>query len=53
MDINRATETAYKNGYKQGIKDYHEKVKQALIDKSFYPVIVKNVLEQIKEEMVK
>lgn len=34
------------------INEYHEKVKQTLINNGFYPAIVKNVLEDVKKEMV-
>lgn len=34
------------------IKEYNEKVKQNLIKRGFYPVIVKNALKEVEKEMV-
>ena len=52
MHIHDMTEEAYKNGYKDGAKKFYEKVKQTLIDKGFFPAIVKSVMEDVKKEMV-
>lgn len=35
----------------EAINEYREKVKQALIDKGIFPVIVKNVMSKVAEEM--
>ena len=35
----------------EAINEYREKVKQALIDKGIFPVIVKTVMEKVAEEM--
>ena len=42
--INRIKAEAY--------KEFAEKVKQKLLDKGFYPVIVKSVLDEAEKEMV-
>lgn len=52
MHIHDMTEEAYKNGYKDGVKKFYENVKQVLIERGFYPAIVKSVLEEVKKEMV-
>lgn len=52
MHIHDMTEEAYKNGYKDGAKKFYENVKLTLIGKGFYPAIVKNVMEEVKKEMV-
>ena len=41
-----------KRFYKEGIKEFAEKVKQKLLDKGFYPAIVKSVLDEAEKEMV-
>jgi hypothetical protein len=35
----------------EAINEYREKVKQALIDKGIFPVLVKTVMEKVAEEM--
>ena len=52
MHIHDMTEVAYKNGYKDGVKEFAENVRQTLIDKGFYPAIVKSVMEETEKEMV-
>ena len=52
MHIHDMTEVAYKNGYKDGAKKFAENVRRELIEKGFYPAIVKNVMEEVKKEMV-
>ena len=42
----------YAKGYKDGVKEFAENVRQTLIDKGFYPAIVKSVLEATEKEMV-
>ena len=42
--INRIKAEAY--------KEYHEKVKQKLLDKGFYPAIVKSAFDEVEKEMV-
>lgn len=36
----------------EAVKEYHEKIKQKLLDKGFYPAIVKSVLDEAEKEMV-
>ena len=36
----------------EAIKEYHAVVKQRLLDKGFYPAIVKCVIEEVAQEMV-
>ena len=36
----------------EAIKEYHKKVRHRLLDKGFYPAIVKCVLDEVEEEMV-
>ena len=52
MNEHDAMEAAYKNGYVCGVEKFYENVKLTLIGKGFYPVIVKNVLEEIKNGMI-
>ena len=52
MNEHDATEIAYKNGYVFGVEKFYENVKLTLIGKGFYPAIVKNVLEEIKNGMI-
>ena len=48
MYIHDMTEVSYKNGYEAGAKKFYENVKSKLLEKGFYPAIVKNTLEEIK-----
>ena len=36
----------------EAVKEYREKVKQKLLDKGFYPAIVKSVLDEAEKETV-
>ena len=36
----------------EAVKEFVEKVKQKLLDKGFYPAIVKSVLDEAEKEMV-
>lgn len=36
----------------EAIKEYHKKVRHRLLDKGFYPAIVKCVLDEVEEEIV-
>ena len=46
------TEVAYKNGYEAGVEKFYDKLKNKLLEKSFYPAIVKATMNEIKEELV-
>lgn len=52
MHIHDMTEAAYKNGYEAGIKRFCENVKTTLINRGFYPVIVRRALEEVEKEMI-
>lgn len=56
MNEHDATEVAFNNGYKKGVEDAVRKmqseIKERCIEKGIYPVIVKNVLDKVAEEML-
>ena len=42
----------FADGFEEGVKTFAEKVKSNLIEKGFYPAIVKCVLEEAQKELV-
>lgn len=54
MQAPEATETAYKNGYEQGVKDFAERAKTYYrhISSRPLPATVEYYIDQIKKEMV-
>jgi hypothetical protein len=44
--------SAYERGRAEAITKYHEEVKKRCIEGGIYPVIVKNIMEDARKEMV-
>ena len=55
MNKHDATETAYKNGYEQGVKDFAERVKTYYRHTSSRPLpaTVEYYIDQIAKDMIK
>ena len=51
MDGYKATETAYKNGYNQGIIDTVNKIKSHCLEIGIYPAVIARIIEQVTKEV--
>ena len=51
MNEHDAVETAYKNGYEAGVKDFAEEFKKRCLEKGIFPVVIKNILKNLVIEM--
>ena len=51
MNIHDATEFAYKNGYKDGVKEFAERLKNHFWSKADCDVLIRGVLDNLLTEL--
>ena len=52
MNEHDATEIAYNNGYTDAVRKMQEEIKSRCIEKGIFPVVVKNVIDTVADELI-